>query len=431
MLKYYLWNIGCQMNKAESERLAACAESLGYSSVPGPHGADLVVMNTCVVRGSAEGRVLGELSYLKGLKKEQPCTAIAVTGCFVEADTDEMKRRFPHVDRFFPAGEHSSFRDWLAEMPRGETSQRTGPESDCRSATSYVPIMQGCNNFCSYCIVPFRRGRERSRPPYEVVREVEGLVSRGVREVTLLGQNVNSYGRDLAQSAGLGSLLEMVNGVRGLFRARYLTSHPRDVDRGFIDALAGLDKVCEWINLPVQAGDDRILAKMRRGYTASQYQSLVAELRERVPGIAISTDVIVGFPGETEAEFNRTTELLSDLRLDAVHVAAYSPRPGTLAANTMADDVSPLVKASRLRLIEEMQEQICLEIDRALVGTRVEVLVERKNKGKWEGRTRTNKLVFFVDLADWQRRLATIEITSASPWSLQGKLALETEGVLR
>lgn len=419
------------MNKAESERLAACAEGIGYSSLPAPQGADLVIMNTCVVRGSAESRVLGELSYLKGLKKVQPGMSIAVTGCFVESDEDAMKRRFPYVDRFFAAGEHCFFGEWLATLPRTEAVLDSRPGHGCHSAMKYVPIMQGCNNFCSYCIVPFRRGRERSRAPHEVTREVEGLVSAGVREVTLLGQNVNSYGRDLAFDGGLGSLLNMVNGVRGLDRIRYLTSHPRDVDRNFIDAIAGLDKVCEWINLPVQAGDDRILREMKRGYSVDHFRALVAELRSRVTSIAISTDVIVGFPGETEEEFDRTAELLSDLKLDSVHVAAYSQRSGTLAARTMPDDVPTAEKDRRLRLIEETQEKICLGIDQALVGTSLEILVERKNKGKWEGRTRTNKLVFFCDSADWQGRLATVEITGASAWSLQGKLARETEVVVR
>lgn len=419
------------MNKAESERLAECAESLGYSSLPAPQGADLVIMNTCVVRGSAESRVLGELSYLKGLKKVQPGMSISVTGCFVESDADAMKRKFPFVDKFFPAGEHASLGEWLATLPRPELVTDSRLETGSRSATTFVPIMQGCNNFCSYCIVPFRRGRERSRTPHEVTREVEGLVSAGVREVTLLGQNVNSYGRDLALDGGLGSLLKMVNGVRGLERIRYLTSHPRDVDRNFIDAIVGLDKVCEWINLPVQAGDDRILEGMKRGYAVGHFRALVAELRRRIPGIAISTDVIVGFPGETKEEFDRTVELLSDLKLDSVHVAAYSQRSGTLAARIMPDDVSPSEKDRRLRLIEETQERICLGIDQALVGARVEILVERKNKGKWEGRTRTNKLVFFCDTADWKGRLATVEITGASAWSLQSKLARETEVVVR
>ena len=428
MATYYLWNIGCQMNKAESERMSDYLEGLGYRPVSQPHGADVVVLNTCVVRGNAEDRVLGELSYLKGLKSRSPEMGIAVTGCFVGGTSEDMKGRFPQVDIFFPAGEFSPFREWVAARV-GDAGTGSIPDSapERPAPTAFVPIIRGCNNFCSYCIVPYRRGRERSRSLDEITNEAQGLVRRGVKEVTLLGQNVNSYGRDLPDKPDLADLLVRLNSVSGLERIRFLTSHPRDVNRKFIEAMAGLERVCESINLPVQAGDDRVLQAMRRGYTVEQYRGLVAELRSCVPGIAVSTDVIVGFPGETEEEFGHTVDLLSDLKFDTVHVAAYSPRPGTLAYSAMCDDVPALEKERRLRAVEEMQERIAAEKNQALLGRYVELLVERENKGKWEGRTRGNRLVFFTYVADWKGRLCNVEILAASAWSLQGRLVSRIE----
>ncbi|MBI2958305.1 MAG: tRNA (N6-isopentenyl adenosine(37)-C2)-methylthiotransferase MiaB [Chloroflexi bacterium] len=428
MPTYYLWNIGCQMNKAESDQLAECLDGVGYRRLARPDDADLVLLNTCVVRGNAEERVRGELSRLKGLKALRPGMSVAVTGCFVGGGLEELRERFPHVDLFFPAGQVALFRDWLSErVATGCHGAGVSLSAGPAAPAAYVPIIRGCNNFCSYCIVPYRRGREISLSPEEVVARVQDLAGRGAREVTLLGQNVNSYGKDLLSRADLTDLLAQVNGVPGIERIRFLTSHPRDVDEKFVDAMARLDRVCKWISLPVQAGDDRVLQAMRRGYTVEEYRRLVKRMRARIPGLALSTDVIVGFPGETEADFGRTVALLSELRFDTVHVAAYSVRPGTLAARTMPDDVLPEQKGRRLQEIEEMQERISAELNSSLVGKRVEVLVERRAKGKWEGRTRTNKLVFFSDAGEWTGRLADVEVTSASPWSLQGKVALRTE----
>lgn len=427
MPTYHIWNIGCQMNKAESERLGEHLSGLGWRSIGGPAGADLVVMNTCVVRGNAEERVEGELSFLKGLKSRNPRMAIAVTGCFVqpgEQGARASRARFPYVDFFFPAGEVEWFKEWLGTRNTPPSEREGCPAARAVAVAEFVPIMQGCNNCCSYCIVPYRRGRERSRAVGEILSEVEDLVSRGAKEVTLLGQNVNAYGRD-SDGTGLAGLLSEVNRVSGLERLRFLTSHPRDVDSPFIHVLARLDKVCRWISLPVQAGDDRVLRVMRRGYSVSQYRSLVAELREGVPGISLSTDVIVGFPGETADEFESTVKLLAELRFDTVHVATYSPRPGTLAARNMPDDVPAAEKARRLQVVEDMQERIGTAINQALIGKTVQALVERRSKGKWEGRSQGNKLVFFSDEADWTGRLAEVEITSAAPWSLQGRLALK------
>jgi tRNA-2-methylthio-N6-dimethylallyladenosine synthase len=285
-----------------------------------------------------------------------------------------------------------------------------------------VPVTQGCDLMCAYCVIPYRRGRQVSRPMGEIVREVETLVERGAREVTLLGQTVDAYGHDLPNKPDLADLLCVVNQVSGLKRVRFLTSHPRFMTPRIIRAIADLEKVSEHINLPLQAGNDQVLRLMGRGYTASEYRSLVQHIRETVSGVALSTDVIVGFPGESDVQFQDTLRLLEELRFDKVHVAAYSPRPETIAWRRMSDDVPPEEKDHRRRVIEELQERIATEINRGLLGLRVEALVEGRHKGKWQGRTRSDKLVFIEDVRDLKGRLVEARIERTSPWSLQGTL---------
>jgi tRNA-2-methylthio-N6-dimethylallyladenosine synthase len=286
-----------------------------------------------------------------------------------------------------------------------------------------VPIIQGCNNFCTYCIVPHRRGREKSRPVTEIVNEVKNLVALGVKEVTLLGQNVDSYGHDLADKADLAQLLDELNSVEGLSRIRFLTSHPKDMSQRLIEQVARLDKVCAEISLPVQSGSNDMLRAMERGYTVERYRDLIIEIRRRIPGVALSTDVIVGFPGEARAMFEETFDLLSDLRFDTVHVAVYSPRPGTFAADKFADGVPMIEKRERMRRVEELQRQVATEINATLSGQTVEVLVEGKKQGKWWGRTRGGKLVFFYDRGDCYGQLVNVTIERTSPWSLQGRVS--------
>ncbi len=412
MPNYYIWTIGCQMNKAESERLASYLDELGYQPVAAAEQADLVLLNSCVVRQSAENRVINKLSALKALKSSRPGLTLALTGCLVNSELDQLGRRFPHVDYFFRAGASP---EWL-----GKQSQPVLPRRP--SVSTFVPIIQGCNNFCSYCIVPYRRGRERSRPLTEIVGEVTELVRRGAKEVTLLGQNVDCYGHDLPSRQDLAHLLNELNRIGGLARIRFLTNHPRDMNSRLIGAIAGRDKVCEQLSLPVQSGDDAILKKMGRGYTVEQYCQLVAEIRGRIPDIALSTDVIVGFPGENESQFQRTVALLSELRFDTVHVAAYSPRPGTTAAREYEDNIPATSKKRRLDTIEQLQQKIATEINARLQGETVEVLVEGSWKGKWHGRTRSGKLVFFTSNGDLLGQLVKTRIVKTSPWSLQGEL---------
>ena len=413
MPHYHIWTIGCQMNKAESARLASFLEQRGYQATATAERADIVVLNSCVVRQSAENRAVNKIHALKSLKKLHTGLTLAVTGCLVNSDTAALKKTFPHVNHFFKPGD---FPPWLEKATRDQTLPQHPPVS------VYVPIIQGCNNFCSYCIVPYRRGRERSRPIDEIVSEAKELVRHGARETVLLGQNVDSYGHDLPDRPDLADLLTELNAVDRLARLRFLTNHPKDMTRKLIDAIASLDKVCEHISLPVQSGDDAILKAMRRDYTIEHYRQLITEIRHRIPEVALSTDVIVGFPSESEEQFHRTVDLLSELRFDTVHVAGYSPRAGTIAAREMEDNIPAAEKRRRLKTIEQLQEGIATEINARLMGQTVEILVEGKTKGKWRGRTRSDKLVFFSDGGDHLGQLANIRIEKTSPWSLQGKL---------
>jgi tRNA-2-methylthio-N6-dimethylallyladenosine synthase len=412
MPKYHIWTIGCQMNKAESERLGSYFEQLGYESADAA-GADLILLNSCVVRQSAEDRVVNKLGNLKALKKSRPNITLAVTGCLVNAEITNLKERFPQVDYFFKPG---AYPQWL-EKAEAEPILPHHP-----APCSYVPIIQGCNNFCSFCIVPYRRGREKSRPLAEIVAEVKELVKRGAREVTLLGQNVDSYGHDLPDRPDLADLLYELNPIEGLLRIRFLTNHPKDMSPRLIEAVASLDKVCEQLNLPVQSGSNEILKAMRRGYTAEHYRQLITEIRSKIPEVALSTDVLVGFPSESEKQFQQSFDLLSELKFDTVHVAAYSPRPGTISARKMEDNIPLPEKRRRLNEVERLQERIASEINEQLQNKVVEVLVEGERKGRWQGRTRSGKLVFFDGKNDYLGKLMKIRIEKTSPWSLQGRV---------
>jgi len=420
MSRYHVWSIGCQMNKAYTEQLASDLEELGYQSVKGIDEASIIVINTCVVRQSAENRVLAKLESVAPLKKLYPDTIVALAGCIVESDDADLRRRFPYVDLFLKPGESAE----LLNMARHRTPKEVSDVSSGRCPpTAFVTIIEGCDNFCSYCIVPYRRGREKSRPLIEIRSQVDSLVMRGVKEITLVGQNVDSYGHDLPGRPDLADLLQELNDMEGLMRIRFLTSHPKDMTRKLIGAVASLDKVCESISLPVQAGDDRILQSMGRGYTVQSYRELIATIRDTVPGVALWTDVIVGFPGESDDQFQRTLNLLAEIRFDTVHVAVYSPRPETLASREFEDDVSLPEKRKRLERVEALEKEIASEINAQLWGQHVDILVEGKKGGRWWGRTRTGKLVFFDDDAERLGQLVKVTIEKTSPWSLQGVLS--------
>src|SRR5919199_5137124 len=318
---YYIWTVGCQMNVADSNYVAATLKGKGYSEAQELDDADVVVLNSCVVRQAAEDRIVGKLGEVANLKRRNPGMFVALTGCMVTEDQTTLRRRFPMVDLFFKP---SAVQDFLVGLPDnsapdlGEYGVALAlegilPTAQAGGVVSYIPIIYGCNKTCTYCIVPFRRGKERSRTIEDIAREVEHLTTQGVREVTLLGQNVDTYGHDLPEPTDLAALLACLNGIDDLWRIRFLTSHPKDMAQNLIDAVAALPKAMEHINVPVQAGDDEIVKRMKRRYTLRYYRDLVRRIRETIPDVTMATDIIVGFPGESHDQFMRTMDLLEEI----------------------------------------------------------------------------------------------------------------------
>ncbi|HQE99549.1 MAG TPA: tRNA (N6-isopentenyl adenosine(37)-C2)-methylthiotransferase MiaB, partial [Anaerolineae bacterium] len=442
---YHIWTIGCQMNLADSQRVAAGLERLGYTATARAEDADIVVLNTCVVRQQPEDKAVGRLQQLRSVKAEHPERVLALMGCMVGArEVAALEQRFPWVDLFLPPSDPTELWAYLAQrelldeaqtliadaesrrLALGRTDTVLPTSEEGRAVSAYVPIVLGCSHACTYCVIPYRRGPERSRPLEAIVAEATQLASQGVREITLLGQIVDRYGYDLPEFAGttetpLVTLLRRVHEIAGLERLRFLTSHPNWMRDDLLDAVATLPKVCEHIEVPVQAGDDEVLKHMRRGYTVEDYRRLVARLRERIPGVSIATDIIVGFPGETEAQFENTVALLETLQLDKAHIARYSPRPLTVATRRFEDDVPYEEKERRRRALEQVQARILKTLNARLEGQQVEVLVEGEKKGRWFGRTRTDRLVFFAAEGNWLGRLAQVAITWSGPWSLIGE----------
>jgi tRNA-2-methylthio-N6-dimethylallyladenosine synthase len=428
MKSYHIWTTGCQMNKADSDRLCSALDQLGLTSSTSRTDADVVVLNTCVVRQNAEDKAVGTLTSLKPSKESNPEKIIALMGCMVGPKTETLERRFPFVDVFMRPQQYDPLIDLLSERLGIDPEGCIGPLSAAPSVSTFIPIIHGCDKFCSFCIIPYRRGRETSREISEIVYESEMLVARGVKEVTLLGQNVDSYGHDLSGSVNLSNLLSAVNEVKGIERIRFLTSHPNDMDDSIIDAVGGLEKVCEHINLPFQAGDDDILQSMRRGYTNYEYRKIIDKIRSKVPGVSLSTDVIVGFCGETDQQFKSTLQLVRDIKFDKVHSAAYSTRKGTIADRKMVDNVPAEIKKDRLRQINDEQEEISTEINSRVLGECHEVLVEGTKDGRWFGRNRNDKLVFFDSTTTAKGDMELLRIEETSPWFLQGSLNNTKDG---
>ena len=433
------------MNLADSQRVAAGLERLGYTATARAEDADIVVLNTCVVRQQPEDKAVGRLQQLRSVKAEHPERVLALMGCMVGArEVAALEQRFPWVDLFLPPSDPTELWAYLAQrelldeaqtliadaesrrLALGRTDTVLPTSEEGRAVSAYVPIVLGCSHACTYCVIPYRRGPERSRPLEAIVAEATQLASQGVREITLLGQIVDRYGYDLPEFAGttetpLVTLLRRMHEIAGLERLRFLTSHPNWMRDDLLDAVATLPKVCEHIEVPVQAGDDEVLKHMRRGYTVEDYRRLVARLRERIPGVSIATDIIAGFPGETEAQFKNTVALLETLQLDKAHIARYSPRPLTVATRRFEDDVPYEEKERRRRALEQVQARILKTLNARLEGQQVEVLVEGEKKGRWFGRTRTDRLVFFAAEGNWLGRLAQVAITWSGPWSLIGE----------
>jgi tRNA-2-methylthio-N6-dimethylallyladenosine synthase len=482
--KYHIWTVGCQMNQADSQRIQTLLEEMGWEETSMDQ-ANLVVLNTCSVRKAPEEKAHNQLALLKQAKEKRSDLLVALMGCMIgnQKTIDELSKRYPHIDLFMKVEQADILPRFLEErwtpvsgagcldiefLPEDETTpvslepvQPTFATSLARggkrtvlpmaitpkpgeriahyptkieplraSPTAWLPIILGCNKVCTYCIVPYRRGRERSRPIDELMTEARSLVTKGAKEVTLLGQTVEAYGLDLPQQPDLADLMANLSEIEGLERIRFMTSYPRHMTDSMISRMARLPKVCEHLNIPVQAGDDALLKRMKRGYTVDEYCERIERVRELWPNISLSTDVIVGFCGETEQEFQHTLDLLEKIRFDVVHVAAYSVRPGTVASR-WEDDVPLAEKKRRLHAVEELQANIALELNQQYLDNIEEVLVEEINTSRgrqqWKGRTRTNKLVFFPQPEENTAEgtiqpgsLLNVRIEHVTAWSLQG-----------
>ena len=424
---------GCQMNVSDAERMAGQLASIGYEPTEAMGEADLILINTCCVRESAEDRVYGKIGEIKHLKEQNPALIFGITGCMAQKEGEALIRRAPHIDFVLGTNkvhelthvvqEIEAERGHVVDVQFAETELPEGmPVARQNKFSVWVPIMYGCNNFCTYCIVPYVRGRERSRRPEEVVAEVREAVRQGAKEVTLLGQNVNSYGKD-HKRADFADLLKMVDEVLGIERVRFMTSHPKDLSDKLIETIRAGKHICEHIHLPVQHGSNRILRAMHRIYTVADYRALVARIRAALPTVSLTTDLIVGFPGETEEDFSELLAFLREIRYDSAYTFLYSKRSGTPAA-TMDGQVPEKVKHERLERLMAVQDAISREKNEALLGTEAEVLVEGPSKhdvAVWNGRTRTNKLVLFPHGEEQPGDLVRVKITQPQTWVLKGE----------
>lgn len=426
---------GCQMNENDSERLAGQLKNIGYEKQDDLSLADLIIVNTCCVRESAENKIYGKIGDLKRLKTANPNLIIGITGCMAQKDGDAILKKASHVDFVMGTNKIHEISNIIAEVEQSHgrvvniiqgDQEMPGDLPTIRngSISTWIPIMYGCNNFCTYCIVPYVRGRERSRDLEDILKEVRDVASQGFKEITLLGQNVNSYGKDSA-SADFADLLTAVDKIEGIERIRYMTSHPRDLNDKVIEAIKNSRHICEQFHLPVQYGNDTILKAMNRGYTTDDYRNLVRKIREAVPHASITTDLIVGFPGETEETFQDTLNFLKEIRYDAAYTFLYSKRSGTPAAE-MQNQVSTELKKKRLQQLMDVQNQISLEINQQLEGRVLEVMVEGSSKtdeNVLSGRTRTNKIVLWDKVGhEAVGQLVQIKITHPQTWVLKGEL---------
>ncbi|HHV56680.1 MAG TPA: tRNA (N6-isopentenyl adenosine(37)-C2)-methylthiotransferase MiaB [Firmicutes bacterium] len=421
------------MSFHDAEVLAGLLKQAGYTEAAAPAEADVIVFQTCCVRETAERKLYGQVNELRGLKREKPGLIVGLAGCLAQKDREKALQRCPHLDFVLGTQRLGDLPQILAALRDGcqgivdvdEGANLEGlPIARAEGVRAYVNISYGCNNFCTYCIVPYVRGPEKSRPPAAVLAEVEEAAQAGYREVMLLGQNVNTYGRDLEEPTDFAALLRRVDKVPQLARIRYMTSHPRDFTEEMIRAVRETEKVCEHFHLPLQAGSNRILAAMNRGYTRERYLELVAKVRSLVPGASITTDLIVGFPGETEEDFQATLDMVERVRFDAAYTFIFSPREGTRAA-TLPGQVTAAVKKERLARLNALQNRISRELNEALVGRVVEILVEgpsKNNPDRLAGRTRTNKLVHFTGPASLRGEQVKVRIKRAFTWTLDGDL---------
>ena len=436
---FIIHTYGCQMNVHDSEILAGMLVQIGYSQTSNEEEADLILINTCTIRDKAEQKVFGKLGVLKKIKEVNPNLIIGICGCMTQQEevAKKIKSSFPHVDLLFGTHNVHQLPEMIKKILQGnervfEVWEQEGevveglPQHRNEGVSAWVTITYGCNNFCTYCIVPYVRGRERSRKPEDIIEEVGNLAKQGFKEITLLGQNVNSYGKDFEDSYDFADLLKALDDVEGVERIRYMTPHPRDFTDKLIDVIANSKKVCNHFHLPVQAGSNAILKKMNRGYTREQYLTLIDKIKSRFNEYAITTDMIVGFPGETEGDFLDTLDIVRKVGYDSAFTFAYSPRSGT-PASKMEEQVPKKDKSDRLTRLIDLQNEISKERNLGYLGKKYKVLVEgpsKTNKEFFSGRTTTNKLVNFPAPENKQivGEIVDVNITEAHTWSLIGEI---------
>ncbi len=435
--RYYTATYGCQMNEHDSEVLAGMLEQIGFQKADSEDDCDLLIINTCAVREKAEQKILSKIGALKSYKEQKPNMIIAVGGCMVQQEhvANKIYRDFPHVDLIF--GTHN-MPQFPALLDRAITQQQRVkalefddtkvfenlPHKRGDAVKAWVVISYGCDNYCKYCIVPYVRGRKRSRKIDQIRKEVEQLALQGYKEITLLGQNVNAYGKDLGMNNGFVALLEEVEKISGIERIRFMTSHPRDFDPKLAQLMANSNKICEHVHLPIQSGSDKILKKMGRGYTREHYMKIVNQIKNYVPSVSITTDIIVGYPGETEDDFEETLDLVNMIEFDSAFTFAFSKRSGTPAAG-MDEQVDEKTKKRRLQRLIDLQQHISKKKNKALEGTYQTILVEgvsKSNKDILSGRTRTDKLVHFSGSKDLIGQFVDVYITHAKAWTIYGEL---------
>ncbi len=432
-MKYFVRTFGCQMNENDSEHIAGVLARSGAARAASPEEADVIIVNTCAVRGKSEEKLYSYLGRLSSLKKKR-AVLIGVAGCVAQVYRDGLFKKRPFIDFVVGPDNYLEIPSILERAADGrclEAGRRRGwrefghPETARESTTSaFVTVMEGCDNFCAYCIVPFSRGREKFRPFGNIIREVEDLAAAGYREIQLLGQNVNSY-RDPGSGHGLADLLDGAAAVPGIAWVRFITSHPRNFGDDLIAAMVRNPKVCRELHLPLQSGSPTVLARMNRGYTREDYLALVTRLRRTLPGILLMTDIIVGFPGETEADFEETCDALREIRFAGIFSFRYSPRPLTAAAR-MTDDIPLEVKRRRLLALQNLQKSIQLEVNGSFVGRELEVLClgrSPRGGGRLTGRTEGNLVANFESPRDVIGQFVTVRITGCGPYSLHGELA--------
>lgn len=431
--RYKVFTYGCQMNESDSLRMGTQLEQLGYKSTENLEDATIILINTCCVRESAEKKIHGKIGEIKNLKRKNPEIILGVVGCMAQKEGEKLFRKAPHIDFVLGTNKIHELNNVINDIKMsrhhmtnlapddgGMPQEVLPPTSDALSV--WVPITYGCNNFCTYCIVPYVRGREHSRPMPAIIDEVQSYSKTGVKEVTLLGQNVNSYGKELADKS-FAKLLYELDKIDGIERVRYMTSHPRDLSDEVIDVIRNSRHICSHFHLPVQHGSDRILKAMNRGYTIENYRNLIKKVRTAVPDCSLTTDIIVGFPGETDEDFNNMLGFIKEMRYDAAYTFLYSKRSGTPAA-TMENQVEEKVKKERLNKLMAVQNEISLEINKKLEGCIVEVMVEgpsRTDEAVYTGRTSNNKIVLWGKRGQEQAGdLVQVKINHAQTWVLKG-----------